>query len=51
MKIVGIDLPQPLEDAVRACRPHLVAAALFSAFISLLLLAPAKVWAKRACSH
>lgn len=41
MKIVGIDLPPPLEDAVRACRPHLVAAALFSALISLLLLAPA----------
>jgi len=41
MKILGIDLPKPLEDAVRACRPHIVAAAVFSALISLLLLAPA----------
>lgn len=41
MKIFGIPLPPPLEQAARECRPHVVAAAGFSALISLLLLAPA----------
>ena len=34
-------LPPPLADAVRACRPHFVAAAGFSVLISILFLAPA----------
>ena len=41
MKIGDIVLPKPLADAVRACRPHFVAAAVFSALINLLYLAPA----------
>ena len=41
MKITGIDLPPDMEAALRACRPHLVAAAMFSLFINLLFLAPA----------
>ena len=41
MKIAGIVLPQPLADAVRACRPHFVAVALFSVCISVLALVPA----------
>jgi ATP-binding cassette subfamily C protein len=41
MKFAGIQLPPPLADALRACRPHFVAAALFSVLISLLLLVPA----------
>lgn len=41
MRIAGIDLPPPLAEAVRACRPHFVAAAVFSSLISILLLAPA----------
>ena len=41
MKIAGILLPRSIENAVRACRPHFVAAAIFSALINLLYLAPA----------
>ena len=41
MNIAGIPLPQPIADAVRACRPHLVAVGVFSALINLLYLAPA----------
>lgn len=41
MKIAGIELPPPVADAFRACRPHFLAAALFSALINLLYLAPA----------
>lgn len=41
MKIAGIQLPEILAEAVRACRPHFVAAAVFSLFINLLFLAPA----------
>jgi len=33
-------LPPPLAAALRACRPHFMAAAVFSALINLLLLAP-----------
>jgi ATP-binding cassette subfamily C protein len=33
-------LPPPLAAALRACRPHFLAAAVFSALINLLLLAP-----------
>ena len=41
MKIAGIELPPVLADAVESCRPHLVAAAVFSFFLNLLFLAPA----------
>lgn len=41
MKIAGITLPPLLAEAVRACRPHFTAAALFSVLISTLYLAPA----------
>ena len=41
MKIGGIELPQPIAEAVDACRPHLLAAVLFSALVGLLFLAPA----------
>jgi PrtD family type I secretion system ABC transporter len=40
VKYLDAPLPPPLVAALRACRPHLVAAAVFSAFINLLLLAP-----------
>lgn len=40
MKFLDAPLPPPLVAALRACRPHLMAAAVFSAFINLLLLAP-----------
>ncbi len=36
-----MELPKAIADAVRACRPHFVAAAIFSALINLLYLAPA----------
>ena len=41
MKIAGIELPKDMAEAVEACRPHFVAAAVFSLFINLLFLAPA----------
>jgi ABC-type protease/lipase transport system fused ATPase/permease subunit len=41
MKIAGIELPRDMAQAVEACRPHFVAAAVFSLFLNLLFLAPA----------
>ncbi len=41
MKIAGIELPRDMAEAVEACRPHFLAAAVFSLFINLLFLAPA----------
>ena len=41
MKIAGIQLPQVMADAVESCRPHFVAAAIFSFLLNLLFLAPA----------
>jgi PrtD family type I secretion system ABC transporter len=41
MTVVGIDLPKPLADAIRGCRPHFLAAAGFSFLVNLLFLAPA----------
>src|SRR5689334_18498574 len=41
MKIAGINLPEVVSDALRACRPHFMAAATFSFLINLLYLAPA----------
>ena len=41
MKIAGIELPKDMAEAVEACRPHFVAATVFSLFINLLFLAPA----------
>jgi ATP-binding cassette subfamily C protein len=41
VKLAGLDLPEPLAQALRACRPHFVAAAAFSFFLNLLFLAPA----------
>ncbi len=40
MKFLDAPLPPPLAAALRACRPHLMAAAVFSAMINILLLAP-----------
>ena len=40
MKIAGTELPENLADALRACRPHFIAAAVFSFFLNLLFLAP-----------
>ena len=40
MKFLDAPLPPPLVAALRACRPHLMAAAAFSALINILLLAP-----------
>jgi PrtD family type I secretion system ABC transporter len=40
VKIAGKELPPDLADALRACRPHFVAAAVFSFFLNLLFLAP-----------
>lgn len=41
MKLAGIELPKDMAEAVEACRPHFIAAAVFSLFINLLFLAPA----------
>ena len=41
MKIAGIELPPDMAEAVEACRPHFMAAAVFSFFMNLLFLAPA----------
>ena len=41
MRLAGVELPKVMADAARACRPHFVAAAVFSALINLLYLAPA----------
>jgi ATP-binding cassette subfamily C protein len=41
MKLAGIELPPSIADAVRACRPHFIAAGVFSFLINLLFLAPA----------
>lgn len=41
MKIAGIQLPPLLANAARECRPHVLAAAVFSLGVNLLYLAPA----------
>ena len=41
MKVAGIILPNPLAEAVRACRSHFVSAFSFSLLINILFLAPA----------
>jgi ATP-binding cassette subfamily C protein len=41
VKIAGTELPPAMAEAVRACRRHFVAAAVFSFFLNLLFLAPA----------
>ncbi len=41
MKFAGIEFPPVMADAVRSCKPHFVAAAVFSFLINLLYLAPA----------
>lgn len=40
MKIFDIVVPEPLAGAFRACRPHLVGIAVFSALVNVLFLAP-----------
>ena len=40
MKLIGIEMPAPLAEALRQCRPHFVAAAVFSLLINILYLAP-----------
>lgn len=41
LTLAGIELPKPLADALRSCRPHFIAAAGFSFLLNLLFLAPA----------
>lgn len=41
LTLAGVELPRPLADAVRSCRPHFLAAAIFSFLLNLLFLAPA----------
>lgn len=40
VKIAGIELPPLLADAVRTCKPHFMAAAIFSLLMNVLFLAP-----------
>jgi PrtD family type I secretion system ABC transporter len=40
VKLIGIELPEPLADALRQCRRHFAAAAIFSLLINILYLAP-----------
>ena len=40
MKLFGIDIPEPLAGAFRACRPHFLGIGLFSALLNILFLAP-----------
>jgi ATP-binding cassette subfamily C protein len=39
-KLIGIEMPKPLADALGQCRRHFLAAALFSLLINVLYLAP-----------
>src|SRR6476661_10575291 len=39
-KLIGIEMPKPLADALRQCRRHFMAAAIFSLLINILFLAP-----------
>jgi ATP-binding cassette subfamily C protein len=41
LRLAGIDLPLPLAEAVRSCRQHFLAVAIFSFLLNLLFLAPA----------
>jgi ATP-binding cassette subfamily C protein len=41
MRLAGVELPKVMADALQACRPHFVAAAVFSALLNVLYLAPA----------
>ena len=41
LKLAGITLPPPLADALRSCRRHFLAAAVFSFLLNLLFLSPA----------
>jgi PrtD family type I secretion system ABC transporter len=40
VKLIGIDIPEALADALRDCRQHFIAAAVFSLLINILYLAP-----------
>ncbi|HEX8840402.1 MAG TPA: type I secretion system permease/ATPase [Sphingomicrobium sp.] len=40
MKLIGIEIPEALADALRDCRRHFAAAAVFSLLINILYLAP-----------
>jgi ATP-binding cassette, subfamily C, type I secretion system permease/ATPase len=40
VKAIGVEVPAPLADALRQCRRHFVAAAVFSLLINILYLAP-----------
>ena len=40
MKLIGIEMPEVLADALRDCRQHFIAAAVFSLLINILYLAP-----------
>jgi ATP-binding cassette subfamily C protein len=40
LKIAGVEIPPVLEDALRQCKPHFMAAAVFSLLINILYLAP-----------
>ena len=40
VRLIGIDVPAPLADALRQCRRHFVFAAVFSLLINILYLAP-----------
>ena len=40
MKLIGIELPEVLADALRHCRQHFIGAAVFSLLINILYLAP-----------
>ena len=40
MTLAGVELPKPLADALRSCRPHFAAIAAFSLLVNILFLAP-----------
>lgn len=40
MKFLNIDLPAPMADAFRACRPHFIGIAVFSGLLNVLFLTP-----------
>jgi PrtD family type I secretion system ABC transporter len=40
MKIIGLEIPPVIAEALRQCRPHFMAAAAFSLLINILYLAP-----------
>ena len=49
-RLIGVEVPDPLADALRQCRQHFMAAAGFSLLINILYLAPTAIRSVEAAS-